>query len=84
MSDTFAKLFNVGGNGRQVLVFRERDDDQDLVLMHHITVLNGIRLDLKVEFHGEDQDERAERYLEDIDLGNIERMYLSFLETLEG
>jgi len=67
MSDTFAKLFNVGGPGRQLLVYRERDEDQDATVMHHVTVVDGVRADLKVDIFGERQDEKAIYYLKKFD-----------------
>ncbi len=83
MIDRFAKVFNVGGNGRQLLVVQELNPDQGVILLNHITVIGGIRVDFQVEFSGEDQEEKAQLYLEQIDQEGAEGIYIRFLEYFE-
>ncbi|MBE0599377.1 MAG: hypothetical protein IH614_19210 [Desulfuromonadales bacterium] len=80
----FARLFEVGGHGCQVLFFRERDEDRDVTVIHQISAAEGVRMDFQVEIKGEKQDETADRYLEKVDQESAERVFVKFLEMLEG
>ena len=82
MRDTFAKLFNVGGTNRQLLVLRERDDGQDIHLIKHVTVIDGVRISFEISFGGEEQDDHADQYLEKFDQQVAENIYLGFLEEI--
>ena len=74
----FAKLFEIGDD--QVLLFMEYEDNTDETTVHQITTVDGIRVDIKFSFHGEKQEELAEKYISNFEQENAQALRKKIVE----
>ncbi|MBE0598318.1 MAG: hypothetical protein IH614_13705 [Desulfuromonadales bacterium] len=73
----FARLFEVGGQGGQLLVYREHDAGKDVTIVHHITEASGAQIDSSMKFRGEGQERAAQCHIDELELDDAERIYLA-------
>jgi len=78
----FAKLFEIGDD--QVLLFLEYEADTDETTVHQITTVDGLRADIKFSFHGEKQEESAEKYINGFEQENAQRLREKVVEMFNG
>lgn len=78
----FAKLFDVADT--QVLVYAEYETKNDETIIHQMTTVKGLSVDMCIPLKGEDQEERAARYVERFEQSNAERIHAHCVEIIPG
>jgi len=78
----FALLFEIDSDN-QVLVYKEYLNASDETIVHNITDINGIIIDAKFTFTGEEQENNANRYMQSYTRKQAETFYNKMKVVLE-
>jgi len=68
----FARLFDIGDE--QLLVYTELDPEKDVTIIHNITDTKDARIDTKLEVKSIDHEDRARRFLENMNIVNAAKL----------